>query len=177
MKIIKYGLFGLLGLVVLFVVVGLVLPSEYKVERSIRIQAPPERIFTEINDLKNWPKWTMWSERDPNMKIEYEGAETGVTAKNKWDSESQGSGEMTITESVPGELIRYDLVFADFDMSSVGTMRLEKEDGGTRVTWSDEGTFGANPIYKYFGLFLDGMIGPDFEGGLKNLKVLCEQAE
>jgi len=33
---------------------------------------------------------------------------------------------------------------------------------------------GAGPIRRYFGLFMDGMIGPDYERGLGRLKTLAE---
>jgi hypothetical protein len=33
---------------------------------------------------------------------------------------------------------------------------------------------GANPLARYFGLWMDGMVGPDFEEGLGRLKALAE---
>lgn len=33
---------------------------------------------------------------------------------------------------------------------------------------------GANPLARYFGLWMDGMVGPDFEEGLGRLKALSE---
>ena len=59
-------------------------------------------------------------------------------------------------------------------MRSSGQLRLETAGAGTRVTWTNEGDMGANPVNRYFGLFMDRLVGPDFEGGLKNLKVLVE---
>jgi hypothetical protein len=45
------------------------------------------------------------------------------------------------------------------------------------VTLSDEGDLGNNPLSRWFGLFLDRMIGPDFEAGLVNLKRVSEKAQ
>jgi len=42
--------------------------------------------------------------------------------------------------------------------------------------WVDAGDLGLNPLSHWFGLFLDRMIGPDFEAGLAKLKALCENA-
>lgn len=39
-----------------------------------------------------------------------------------------------------------------------------------------KGNAGMNPFFRWFGLFMDKMIGTDFEGGLKNLKKLAESA-
>jgi hypothetical protein len=31
-----------------------------------------------------------------------------------------------------------------------------------------------NPLFRWFGLFIEKMIGPDFEKGLANMKKLAE---
>jgi hypothetical protein len=36
------------------------------------------------------------------------------------------------------------------------------------------GTLGRSPMYRWFGVFMDRLVGPDFEGGLANLKRLSE---
>jgi hypothetical protein len=59
-------------------------------------------------------------------------------------------------------------------MRSSGQLRLEPAGAGTRVTWTNEGDMGTNPVNRYFGLFMDRLVGPDFEGGLKNLKTIVE---
>ena len=46
---------------------------------------------------------------------------------------------------------------------------LEPSPGATIVTWSTKSDFGMNPIGRVFGLFLDGMLGPDYETGLRKL--------
>jgi hypothetical protein len=38
----------------------------------------------------------------------------------------------------------------------------------------DYGDVGSNPVNRYFALFMDNMIGSDFEIGLENLKLLSE---
>jgi hypothetical protein len=43
------------------------------------------------------------------------------------------------------------------------------------VNWSNEGDMGASPVNRWFGLFMDRLVGPDFEAGLVNLKRLAEQ--
>ena len=45
----------------------------------------------------------------------------------------------------------------------------------TEVTWSMEADLGFNPISRYFGLFFDSMIGPDFEKGLNNLNNIVKK--
>ena len=173
MKVVKFLVLGLLGLVVLLVLVAFVLPRKYEVVREIDIDAPASRVFVEVNSLPNWKKWMAWVRKDPNMTISYSGPESGVGCTSKWESESQGSGEMEIKESVPDQTVVYELRFPGFNPST-GTMTLTESNGKTHVRWADAGDLGNNPMSRWFGLFLDGMIGPDFEAGLTNLKTLCE---
>lgn len=50
---------------------------------------------------------------------------------------------------------------------------LEPIAGGTRITWRNEGNL-PYPIGRYFGLGVEGMLGPQCEKGLANLKRVCE---
>ena len=52
----------------------------------------------------------------------------------------------------------------------------DRVDGkATRVTWTMNGDMGGNPVYRWMGLFMDKMVGPDFDAGLANLKALAEK--
>jgi hypothetical protein len=37
-----------------------------------------------------------------------------------------------------------------------------------------DGELGRNPLYRWFGVFMDKLVGPDFEAGLANLRRLAE---
>jgi len=39
-----------------------------------------------------------------------------------------------------------------------------------------EGDLGHSPVNRWFGLFMDKLVGPDFDAGLANLKRLSESA-
>lgn len=176
MKAIKLVAVGIVGVIALFVVVGLFLPSEFHVQRQIQINAPADKVFPHVVNLKKWKEWGVWFERDPDMKITYSGPEGFVGHKSVWVSESEGTGEMTITELTPQEKVVYSLYFPDFDMGSTGELTLTETDGTTTVVWADYGDVGGNPVNRYFALVMDSMIGPDFETGLQNLKSLVEES-
>ncbi len=173
MKILKVTLLSIVALVILLVLIAFVLPRHYEVAREVSIQAPPAVVFAEVNNFSHWKKWMAWIRRDPAMKIEYSGPESGVGCISKWESESQGSGEMEIKQSVADQMVVYELRFPGFNPST-GKVVLTEKDGATHVRWSDAGDLGNNPISRWFGLFMDKMIGPDFQEGLNNLKTLCE---
>lgn len=165
------------GVVIFVAIVGIgfLLPSDFRVERSIVIEAPANEVYEQIVDLRKWQRWGVWFKRDPNMRLTYSGNSKDVGMKSEWVSEEEGSGEMQILSLQPNQSLTYSLYFADFEMGSTGEFNLKEEEGRTHVTWSDYGDVGANPIYHYFALMMDSMIGPDFEAGLENLKILIEQ--
>ncbi len=43
--------------------------------------------------------------------------------------------------------------------------------------WTSGGDLGFNPMHRWFGLFMDKFIGPDFERGLVKLQELSEAAK
>jgi hypothetical protein len=168
--------FGVLvGVWVILVLVGFILPGHYRVERSVVINARQERIFPLVGDLRAWRQWGVWFARDPAMQIEYSPATTEVGAWSHWRSKNQGDGRMTITAVHPSDAFEYRMEFEDVGMVSRGTMALAPAPGGaTRVTMAMDGDLGHNPLYRWFGVFMNKLVGPDFESGLANLKRLGE---
>jgi hypothetical protein len=156
------------------VILGFIIPSEYKVQRSIVIGAPTEKIFPHLVNLKKWQNWGVWFKRDPNMVIEYSGEDGEIGMKSRWVSNTQGNGEMTIIALEVNRRLIYSLSFPDLPNPSTGEFLLKQVEGGTEVIWLDYGDVGMNPINHYFAFLMDYMIGPDFEMGLDNLKIVAE---
>jgi len=90
------------------------------------------------------------------------------------EGKSTGQGAIKLTHAEPDKRIFYDLDFEHGKYKSTGAIMLEAGGENTKVTWSNEGDLGANPINRYFGLMMDRMMGPDFEEGLNNLKRAVE---
>ena len=174
MRIVWRVIAGLVGLVLLLVAIGFVLPARFKVQRSLEIAAPADRVYPLIAAPAEWKRWSIWNQRDPAMTIEYGGPPSGAGAKWAWRSASEGNGAMEFTDAVPNERIGYVLSFPEMGMQSRGALALTPAGTGVRVTWTNEGDMGANPINRWFGLFMDKLVGPDFDAGLANLKKLAE---
>lgn len=177
MKALKWIGLSLLALIVLVILVSLFLPSKVNVERSIVINTTADVPFDLINDLKKWEGWSPWHGIDPKAVWEFSENAVGADAWYTWKSEhpNVGNGKLTITESKPHELIVTKLEFEDMS-PSIARYIFTKEGEGTKVTWTLESDMGMNPIGKIFGLFMDKMIGPDYEKGLAGLKKLSESA-
>lgn len=174
MKIIKIILLTLVALAAVIATVGFLSPSKVHVERSLVMNAPSEIIHKEINELKNWTKWSPWYRMDTAMQIEYNSIASGAGAGYTWNSKHQnvGAGEMTITSST-ADSICTAMNFMENGVAT-GKFILTKADSGTKITWSMDSDMGMNPIGRIFGLFMDKMMGPDFEKGLANLKEVAE---
>ena len=175
MKIVKGIVIGVVVLAVLFFGIGFLLPAKFNVARSIEIKAPQEKVYALIVDPRAWQRWTVWNARDPGMKVTYSGPPSGTGAKWAWESKTEGTGNMEFTHAEPNKRLEYRLAFPDYGMISSGALTLLPSPGGTDVTWVTVGNVGANPVNHYFAALMDRMVGPDFEGGLANLKALAEK--
>ncbi|MEG3768178.1 SRPBCC family protein [Alteromonas sp. 14N.309.X.WAT.G.H12] len=170
----KKSVIFFVGGIVFLLLIGLILPADYQVERKILIEAPAEKIYPNVVDLRAWSQWGVWYMRDPNMEVNFSGPDRAIGMESSWKSETQGSGEMRITALKHNRMVVYNLYFPEYEMGSTGSFTLEPVKGGTLVTWQDTGKLGANPFHRYLGLMMDNMIGPDFELGLENLKTVVE---
>jgi uncharacterized protein YndB with AHSA1/START domain len=169
LNVLKY----LIGFVVLLLLVGFLLPSSYSAQRTVTINTPAEKVFPLVTNVKAWKSWTVWNQRDPNMQLTYSGPESGVGAKWSWKSQSEGNGAMEFTAVEANKRLAYAFQMEGMS-ASPGEMKFEPAGSGTKVTWSMSGDSGMNPLGRWFGLFMDRLVGPDFEAGLMNLKKLAE---
>jgi hypothetical protein len=137
-------LVGLLGLIVLVVVIGWLLPREITVERSIAIDRPPEAIYPWMADLKKWPECTVLNRNeDPSLVYTYSGADAGAGAAMAWTAKKMGGGQLTITAAQPGQYLRYALQMTGRSMTVRGNIEIESAGGGaTLVLWFDTVDFG-----------------------------------
>jgi hypothetical protein len=152
-------------------------PGTFRVQRSIEIHAPPEKIFALVNDFHEWPKWAPQDKEDPSMQRNYGGAESGVGAFSDWSSRgSAGAGRMAITGSLPAKSVTVQVDFTKpFEAHNRNEFALQTGATSTNVTWSMEGT--NLYVMKLMSVFtnMDKIAGKHFEDGLANLKSVAER--
>ena len=173
---IKKILLAIVVIVVAILGVASFQPDTYSVTRTATIAAPPAAVYAQVADFHKWEAWSPWEKLDPNMTRTHSGAPSGAGAKYGWVGNSDaGSGEMTILKAEPASLVEVDLHFIEpFESKALTTFALAPAGDGTEVTWSMRGD--ANLLTKVMCLFksMDAMIGPDFERGLSQLKLVSE---
>ncbi|MGL4577213.1 MAG: SRPBCC family protein [Burkholderiaceae bacterium] len=176
LKIIKWVLIVIVALAALLWGGGYFLSPKFTVARSVTINAPADKVYALVANPREWKKWSVWNQRDPAMQITYEGPESGAGAKWTWKSKSEGDGSMTFTKAEPGKMVGYDLYFPDFKTTSAGDLTLTPEGQGTKITWTMNGDMGSNPLFRWFALNADSMVGKDFQAGLDKLKAVAEKS-
>jgi len=171
----KKILITLAAVVVIVLVIASLQPAEYKISRSIVINAPPAKIFKHIADVKLYQAWNPFAKMDPAMSMSYSGPQAGLGASASWDSKKAGSGTMTETASQAPNHVVFRLDFSKPMVSTaVADYTLEAQGKATQVTWTMSGT--NNLIAKAFHLFvnMDKMLGGYFDQGLASLKGIAE---
>jgi ribosome-associated toxin RatA of RatAB toxin-antitoxin module len=171
MKILKNIVIALVVLVAALALIGMLLPSTSKVERSLVINAPAEVIFDQVNDLKKNEAWSPW--KDPTMVLTYGAVTEGKGAVSSWTSKDMGHGSMTIVESNPASAINIDLDFGGMGQAKA-LWSFTPEGEGVKVTETMVSDAGMNPAKRLMSLMSDKMVGPYFEKGLASLKTVSE---
>ncbi len=174
MKIFRRILFIILCIVLVLLSIGFLLPHKVHVERSLKIDAFPGTVFDQVNTLKNWEKWSPWPASDTFIQLTYSGPESGVGAAFSWFSKENnvGKGSLSIISSFPYDSL---IVLMDFEEKGRSTSKFifVKQNQSTIVTWRVGSNLGINPVSRWFGLFMDRMVGPDIESGLGKLRLVA----
>lgn len=174
LKRLALGIFGLT-----IVLLGLVLlqPSEFRIKRTIRIEAPPHVPFGYVNDFRKWALWSPWEPKDGSLERSFSGPADGVGAKYRWKGKDRaGAGSMTIVDTEPARTVDIELELSSpFSTTNETIFTFTPEGAQTQVVWtmSGENDFRA----KAFSLFLgaDEIAEADFDRGLVALKSLSEK--
>lgn len=176
MKLWKKLFLGLMGLIVVLILIGLLLPSRRRIECSILTHGKSEEVFKLVAALKRWPEWTAWTtNRFPDLTLRFEGPETGAGATMIAAGKSSGDGTVTIVEADPASGVAYALEFNHGVQVFAGAIRYTNTSDGLRVTWTLGADLGVNPLKRWAGLAMGSLMGDDMEQGLANLKRRVEE--
>ena len=150
--------------------------NDFRVSRSLKMAAPAAKAFAQVNDLHKMNAWNPFLKLDPNAKVTYEGAASGVGAVCTWDGDRNvGAGRQKIVESQPNERVSMKL---EFYRPFAGVNDVEftfiPEGSDTVVTWNMHGKL--NFMCRMIGIFMsmEKMCGTSFEKGLVDVKSIVE---
>jgi hypothetical protein len=173
------ALYIILGIVLLVILLALVTPKNFKMERSIVISKSKAEVFEYIKSLKNQDNWSVWAKKDPNMKKEFRGTDCTVGFVSRWESEdkSVGIGEQEIKKITEGERIDFELRFEKPFKATNDTFMIIETVGNnqTKLSWGFSGKMKFPMTLFHLLMNMEKMIGKDFEEGLSNLKKIVEK--
>jgi uncharacterized protein YndB with AHSA1/START domain len=174
----KKILIALLAIVAIFLIVVALQPSEFHVERTATMAAPPATVFDQVNDFHKWEAWSPWAKLDPNAKITFEGPPSGNGTIMTWAGNNQvGEGKMTLTDSRPNELVKINVdIVKPMEGSSTTEFAFKPDGDQTPVTWSMTGHH--NFLAKAMCLVMNGkkMMAGIMDKGLASMKSVVEGA-
>jgi uncharacterized protein YndB with AHSA1/START domain len=151
-------------------------PDTFHTERTLRIAAPPARLYPLIDDLREMNRWNPFALRDPSAVMSYSGPASGAGAAHQFAGAKSGTGSIEIIEAVAPSTITMRLKMTKpFAADNRVEFTLRPEGTATDVTWAMSGR---QPLLaKVMTLFVDcdRMVGREFEAGLGNLKSIAEQ--
>lgn len=170
----KRALKVIIAMIALVGLVGVFMPSDIHVERSIQINSSVEKVFEQVAVLPNWDNWMPWKEMDSSLVCYWNEKTTGVGAYYTWTmANGEEEGRLEILELVPNQRMKTEVVFGAAGVG-IGHWHFVPNANGVEVSWGLSMDIGANPYVKIMGPFMDYMMGPDFEKGLANIKNYCE---
>ncbi len=169
-------LLALLGVVILgILVLGLVEPKDFVLTRSIVINAPKAAVRDQVMTFKNWHNWSPWYKKDSTVQMTYFGTDGTPGSGYHWVGSTSETGEGTMTNT--GETADK----MNFTLHMIKPMQAESQgyfnvvdtaNRQTVVTWSI--TMHHGYPMNAINLFMDKMLGPDFDNGLQYMKTYVE---
>src|SRR5688572_33073548 len=94
-------LIALVIVAVLFLVVGVFLPSRRHVEHSAETNHPVRQVYDTLNSFKRFKDWNALGQHDPKIQYTLSGPDKGVGARLDYQSASKriGKGSWEIVNS------------------------------------------------------------------------------
>jgi hypothetical protein len=164
------------GILVLALVLALFMNKKYNVQREIIVDAPLQKVFDFLKQLKNQDKFNKWVMLDRDMKKVFKGTDGTAGFIYGWNGNKQaGEGEQEIKNIVEGKKIETEIRFVR-PFAAVAYANLLTEpvsDKQTKVTWTNAGTM-KYPMNLMTSM-MEKMLGKDMAVSLSNLKNILER--
>ena len=141
----------------------------FNVQRSIVINEDIDKIYAHVSDFNTWKHWSPWLCQEPEWPVDITGSPGETGHGQAWDGKRIGAGHMTLVHQVSNQDLDYELSFIrPWKSRAEAGFQFFEESGGTRVTWSMQGTL---PFFLFFmKKMMAAWVGCDYERGLNMLK-------
>ncbi|MEE4176018.1 MAG: SRPBCC family protein [Bacteroides sp.] len=175
----KKVLMAIVALILLLLVISLIAPKEFPIEREVIINCPKDEVFQRVRSLEFQEEWSVWGKLDPNAQYTYTGVDGTVGSVQSWEGNKDlGKGEQEITGITEGERIDFEIRFIK-PYKSTSDLFITTEALGESETLVKWGMVGKIPVPMNLYMLFSNMnktLGTDLEEGLQNLKMIMEGA-
>jgi len=152
MKVLIYIVVGVIaGLALLAGVIALIgsqLPKGHSAARSILLKQPPEKVYAVVRDFASAPTW-----RSDVQRIEVQPQTSGPLHFR--EEGSNGTVNYELTEDVPNQRMVTRILDTDLGYSGKWTYVFAAENGGTRVTITEDGEV-SNVLFRFMSRYIFG---------------------
>ncbi len=140
------------------------------------IEAPLAETYARVADLRRWPDWNPWLEREAGSP-EFASPDAGTAAQSlRWSYAGVEGGEIEHLETrAPGRIEQRMRLKRPFRFRARGSWQFSEADGRTQATWSVRGRV-AFPM-RAFATTVQGALALDLRYGLDRLAALVEGAD
>jgi hypothetical protein len=171
----KKGTLFLLSIILLLVVIGVLLPSSYHVERSIRINSSSKTIFPYLNNLQKWSSWTSLNvNKDYSLEQQFSGSTQGIGSEMAYHGDKLGKGKIKIVDNELDDHVTFSLLINN-RFNTDGNIKIEsKSETDSKVIITLDGDVGFHLPNRYIILMMNNIAGSLFEESLNRLKMVAE---
>jgi hypothetical protein len=167
-------IYFILGLIVALILIAILSPSSYVVEKNITINRPVSEVYGKVADLNNFRKWNPWQQTEPGAASEITGSPDTIGHKYSWEGKKIGIGSFTLANRVTNQSIHFQLEFLKpWKSKADDSWTFSENAGATLVNWRNSGEL-PFPVARLMGPIIKKQLNHQFEAGLLNLKKLCE---
>jgi len=176
MNILFASILVLVVIIALLLFIGLFIRRDHQVNACIIINAPAEKVFDYLKQLKNQDEWNKNEKEDPNKKVEHKGTDgtTGFIIAFS-GNENVGVGEKEIKNIVDGKRVETEMRFVK-PMKFTATLVIEIENISENKTKVLLSHFGNMEYPKnIFNLLFEKLFAKQMNISMFNLKTELEK--
>ena len=164
------------GIIGLLLIIALFMKKDYNIHCEVIINAPKQKVFDYVKQLKNQDNFNKWVMVDPSMKRDFKGTDGTAGFIYGWNgNKNAGEGEQEIKAITEGKSIETEIRFVrPFTSIAYANMATESvSDNQTKVTWSNASTM-KYPLNIMLSM-IEKMLAKDMDTSLLNLKNILEK--
>ena len=151
------------------------LNGDYRIDRSLLIDAPVDRVYQAVVDFKTWPEWSPWLLHEPDARLEYSDDYREPGGFYTWDGKLVGAGKLTHIEQRDNEALEQRIEFLrPFKSTSRVAWEFKPAGEQTEVHWIMQGRMPF--LFRFMTQMMQGMIARDYDLGLNLLNGYLDPA-